>query len=569
MREVFTIFFSTGRGRALAVILCLLVASIFEGIGLATLIPVISVATNAPETASPAELMLRDFMTTVGLPVAIGPLIIIMIVALLIRAITTMGAMSFVGYTSAAVSADLRRQVVAKLMQVRWRYFANQRMGRITTVISNDATRASRAYMLSAEFIALSAQALVMAVIAVVISWQLALFAAVLGIGLVVSLYGLIKASKRAGRQQTFRTRELIIFLYDTLNNLKVIRAMGRQAPFASLLDKKINKVRNAVRREVVLTEALNNLQLVVMAVFLGGGFYVLFTFFEAPLAEIIVAGLVVSRSVNAIGKLQKVYQKAMALESAFISTRDLIDEIGADPEIKSGTRPATFERVIELDDLHFAHGQTPVLAGLSLKIEAHRLTVLTGLSGGGKTTTVDMLLGLHMPDRGRISIDGVPFAELDLDHWRRLVGYVPQEVFLLHDSVRANLTLGDDGIDEATIWWSLELAGIAEFVRGLDGELEAVVGEGGGRLSGGQRQRIALARALVHRPKLLILDEVTSALDPATAQSVAREIKALTGQTTILTISHRPEFLDVADRIYRVANGTADEVDRALAEAH
>ena len=569
MREIFTIFFSTGRGRAFAVIACLLVASLFEGIGLATLIPVISVATDSPDSVSPAEQALRDFIETIGLPLDVGPLIVIMIIALTLRALTTMAVMSFVGYTSAAVSAELRRQVVAKLMQVRWRYFANQRMGRITTVISNDATRASRAYMLSAEFIALSAQAVIMAIIAVVISWKLALFAALLGLGLIISLYGLVKASKRAGRQQTFRTRALIIFLYDTLNNLKVIRAMGRQAPFANLLDQKIKKVRNAVRREVFLTELLNNLQLVVMAVFLGGGFYVLFTYFEAPLAEIIVAGLVVSRSVNAIGKLQKVYQKAMTLESAFISTRELIDEIGADPEIKSGSRPAAFERVIRLDDLYFAHGQTPVLKGLSLDLRAHELTVLTGLSGGGKTTTVDILLGLHQPDKGRVTVDGVPFAELDLDGWRGLVGYVPQEVFLLHDSVRANLTLGDNGIDEATVWWSLELAGIADFVRGLEGGLDAVVGEGGGRLSGGQRQRIALARALVHRPRLLILDEVTSALDPATAYAVAGQIQALTKETTILTITHRPEFLDVADRIFSVENGTAREVDRAMAAVH
>ena len=568
MREIVTIFFSTGRTRAFAVLVCLLIASVFEGVGLATLIPIIAVATNAPETDSPAEQLLRGLIETIGLPVAIGPLIIVMIAAMTLRALTTLGAMSFVGYTSAAVSADLRRQVVAQLMRVRWRYFANQRMGRITTVISNDATRASRAYLLSAEFFALSAQALVMAVIAVLISWQLALFATLLGLALIASLYGLIKASKRAGRQQTLRTRELIIFLYDTLNNLKVIRAMGRQAPFAKLLDRKISKVRNAVRREVVLTEALTSIQLLVMAVFLGTGFYVIFTYFAAPLAEIIVAGLVVSRSVNAIGKLQKAYQKAMTLESAFISTRELIDEISADPERPGGSLRATFEQCIQLDDVHFAHDQTPVLRGLSLEIRAHALTVLTGLSGGGKTTTVDILLGLHQPDRGSISIDDVSFDELDLASWREIVGYVPQEVFLLHDSVRANLTLGDDTIDDATLWWALQLAGIAAFVRGLDGGLDSVVGEGGGRLSGGQRQRIALARALAHRPRLLILDEVTSALDPATAHAIAREIKALTGETTILTISHRPEFLDVADRIYRFEAGTARQVDQAMAEA-
>jgi ATP-binding cassette, subfamily C, bacterial len=179
------------------------------------------------------------------------------------------------------------------------------------------------------------------------------------------------------------------------------------------------------------------------------------------------------------------------------------------------------------------------------------------------------MLLGLRQPDRGQLRLDGVPFDEIDLASWRSLVGYVPQEVFLLHDSVRANLTLGDDSLDDATLWWALGLAGVAGFVREQAEGLDGTVGEGGRRFSGGQRQRIALARALVHRPRLLILDEVTSALDPATAVAVAQAIKELTAETTILTITHRPEFLDVADQIYSVERGRATLVDRALAGAH
>jgi ATP-binding cassette, subfamily C, bacterial len=569
MREVLAIFFATSPGRAFAVVICLLLASVFEGIGLATLIPVITVATGSPETASPAETLLRQFMDVIGLPVAIGPLIIVMISAMTIRALLGVAVMSFVGYTAAGVAADLRRQVVANLLKVRWRYFADQRMGRITTVISNDATRASRAYLMSAEFVALAAQSLVMAIIAAIVSWRLALLAVGLGAILALSLHGLIRAARKAGRQQTFRTRELIIFLYDTLNNLKVIRAMARQAPFAALLERRIRKLRNALRREVLTTELLTSAQLIVMALFLGGGFFILFTFFEAPLAEIIVAGLVVSRSVSSLGKLQKAYQKAMSLESAFMSIKELISEAGGDPEIDTGTRPAVFEREIRIEALRFAHDQTPILEGLTMVVPANRLTVLTGPSGGGKTTTVDMILGLHRPDEGRIVLDGVPLDEIGLASWRKLVGYVPQEVFLLHDSVRANLTLGDDGIDDATLWWALKVAGVDSFVRELPGGLDGVVGEGGGRFSGGQRQRIALARALVRRPRLLILDEVTSALDPATAVAIAQSIKALTRETTVLTITHRPEFLDVADQIYRVERGRATLVDRALAEAH
>lgn len=569
MRELLTIFFATGRARAAAVVACLTIASLFEGIGLATLLPVITVATGTAETASPAEAMLRDFLAALGVPIEMGPLVVLLILAMTLRAALSMAAMSFVGYTAAEVAAGLRRQVVTNLMHVRWRYFASQRMGRITNVISNDATRASEAYKMSAEFVALLVQAVIMAVIAAVVSLRLALFATALGGVLIVGLYGLIRAARSAGRQQTRRTRDLIVFLYDTLNNLKVIRAMAREAPFSSLLERKITKLRNALRRQVIAAELLTNAQLVVMTVFLGGGFYLLHAFFEAPIAEVIVAGLVVSRSVQSISKLQKSYQKSKVIESAFLATRELIDEAGSDPEINTGTAPARFEQAIRLEDLHFSHDQAPILRGLSMEVKAHELTVLTGLSGGGKTTTVDLLLGLHRPDRGRITIDGVPFESIDLASWRRLVGYVPQEVFLLHDSLRANLTLGDDAITDATIWQSLERAGIAGFVRELPDGLETVVGEGGGRLSGGQRQRIALARALVHRPRLLILDEVTSALDPATAVAVAREIRNLTAETTVLTISHRPEFLDVADRIYRVERGTARLVDRAMAEAH
>ncbi len=390
MRDVLNIFFSTGRARAFAVMACLAIASLFEGVGLATLIPVITVATSSPETASPAEQALRTFLETIGIPIEVGPLIVIMIVATVLRAVFSMGAMSYIGYMSAAVAAELRQQVVANLMRVRWRYFANQRMGRITTVISNDATRTSRAYLMSAELVALAAQSFVLGIIAAVVSWKLALLAALLGTVLVVSLYGLIRASKRAGRQQTLRTRELIIFLYDTLNNLKVIRAMGRQEPFANLLSTKIRKVRNAVRKQVILSELLNNLQIVVMAIFLGGGFFILFYYFEAPLAEIIVSGLIVARSVQAIGKMQKAHQKVMTLESSFTVTKELIDETGADPEVMRGTRDARFDEIVELVDLRFAHGQTQVLKGLSLELRAHELTVLTGLlrrwqdDGGG-----------------------------------------------------------------------------------------------------------------------------------------------------------------------------------------
>jgi ATP-binding cassette subfamily C protein len=186
---------------------------------------------------------------------------------------------------------------------------------------------------------------------------------------------------------------------------------------------------------------------------------------------------------------------------------------------------------------------------------------VLAGPSGSGKTTIVDLILGLYRPDRGEVRIDGVPLGEIDLQRWRAMVGYVPQELLLFNDTVLANVTLGDPGLDEAAVREVLETAGAWAFVSRLPQGLHEVVGEKGAKLSGGQRQRVAMARALVARPRLLVLDEVTSALDPATAEALAGEIRALTRTTTVLVVSHRPEFMGIADRIYRVEAGRVGQV--------
>jgi ATP-binding cassette subfamily C protein len=155
------------------------------------------------------------------------------------------------------------------------------------------------------------------------------------------------------------------------------------------------------------------------------------------------------------------------------------------------------------------------------------------------------------------VLIDDVPLSSIDLAQWRSMIGYVPQETLLMHDSIAANVTLGDPQLGAADVDAALRAAGAQEFVAALPDGVATLVGERGMRLSGGQRQRIALARALVRRPLLLILDEATTALDQASEAEILETFRQLRGRVTILAVCHQGGLIAIADRTYRVDNGT------------
>ncbi len=200
---------------------------------------------------------------------------------------------------------------------------------------------------------------------------------------------------------------------------------------------------------------------------------------------------------------------------------------------------------------LRFGFGDELVLDDVTVEAPANCLTVITGASGVGKTTVTDLLLGLYSPQGGRILIDGVPLNEIDIHAWRKMVGYVPQELALFHDTILANVTLGDAAIREPDAIDALKTAGAWDFVERLPAGIHTTVGERGLQLSGGQRQRIALARALAVKPRLLILDEVTSALDPKTEAEICQNVRQLAGDLTIIAITHQSAWVDIADRVY------------------
>lgn len=225
--------------------------------------------------------------------------------------------------------------------------------------------------------------------------------------------------------------------------------------------------------------------------------------------------------------------------------------------ELNPGTRPFSFTNRISYEGVGFDYPEKPdTLSGISFVVEKGMMVGIIGPSGSGKTTLVDLFLRLFEPTGGHITVDGTDIRDIDLTQWRRHIGYVPQEIFLLNDTVEQNIRFYDGQVTTADIQDAVRLAQLTDVIEDLPDGLQTMVGERGVKLSGGQRQRIALARALARKPDILVLDEATSSLDIASETLIQQAIHNLRGNITIIIIAHRISTIMKADNIVVLEQG-------------
>jgi ATP-binding cassette subfamily C protein len=263
--------------------------------------------------------------------------------------------------------------------------------------------------------------------------------------------------------------------------------------------------------------------------------------------------------------------QYAYLAAKAALGRINRLMDVGLEPVYPHRQDPFSGARTtsIEVTGVRFRYGDGPwVLDDVNLQIAAGEKVALVGASGGGKTTLVQIILGLYPPQEGRVAFDGVPVDLIGLDVVRDNVATVLQHPALFNDSVRINLTLGKPTTDER-LWQALEAAQLADVVRGLPDGLDTRVGRDGIRLSGGQRQRLAIARMVLSDPKVVILDEATSALDTTTERDLHIALQRFLEGRTTLIIAHRLSAVRQADRalVFEdgriVEDGTHDDLIR------
>jgi len=286
----------------------------------------------------------------------------------------------------------------------------------------------------------------------------------------------------------------------------------------------------------------------------------------EQMLAILAAFGVAVVRLMPCANRINNQINNIAYFEPFLMGVSDnLQDEIGANATDMTDFAPVKeklpIRESIELKDISYHYPQTDVqiFEHAELTVKVGESVGIVGASGAGKSTIVDVLLGLLKMQEGTITADGADvMAPENYRRWLKNIGYIPQTIFMLDDTIRKNVAFGipEAEISEERIWEVLKEAQLDEFVRALPDGLDTGIGERGVRLSGGQRQRIGIARALYEDPEVLILDEATSALDNDTESAIMESINRFQGEKTLIIIAHRLQTIEKCDRVYRVEGG-------------
>ena len=400
---------------------------------------------------------------------------------------------------------------------------------------------------------------------------------AVPAVGLVLGLvsfgfYRLIhKKATAVGEEQRIMQREMLKWLQQGLGGVKETRIIGvedffirayakRSGPFGRSLV--VHRMLSALPRYVLETTGILGLVLMTIVMFLRGADE---TAVLPVLGALAVAAVrVLPSTAHIIGSVSLIRFVKPSVDSLWKALEPW------EGDGKHGTRladekPLPLEKEIRLDDVAFTYPNAPrpSLDGVSITIAKGESIAFVGGSGAGKTTVVDALIGLLVPDRGSISIDGQALEGERVQRWQRAIGYIPQTVFLSDDSIRRNIAFGvdDAGIDDVRVQRALVAARLDELTASLPEGLDTFVGERGVRLSGGQRQRIGIARALYLDPKVLVLDEATSSLDGVTEREIVDAIEHLRADRTMIVIAHRLSTVRSCDRLVFMAEGKIVDV--------
>lgn len=569
--------------RMTLVVFLLLTASVTEAFGLVMLIPLLHIAGfDGGSSEHSVTAAVERAVASVGLELSLPTALLVFLVLVAIRTAVAWKRSVLLAEVQQGFVDDYREELFTAMVGARWDHLLAQRLSDVQHAVTSSVNRIGGGAFTVVHLGVNAVFAATQIALALALSPVISTIALCAG-GLLLAIHHpLTQRARSLGELLTEANRGMFNLTSDLPSALKLAKGHGVERQHVKRLAETIRGARRSQLAFQRTSATVAAATAMITAVFLAAIAWMGISQNLASTAELAVTALIFLRVLPRLSSLQAqgrglanalpAFEYVQTMRTGFLRA--------AEPAMPAAQAPqahGSLQTGLQLRDVSFAYDDSgPVLRNVSVDVPAGKMTVIAGPSGAGKTTLADILLGLLVPgahhqgemadSRGALEpngasassvlVDGEPLAGERLIAWRQSVAYAPQEPFLFHDTIRANLLWAGPERCEAELWEALRLAAADRFVAALPEGLDTVTGDRGGRFSGGERQRIALARALLRKPTMLVLDEATGQLDARTERQLGESLRSLRGRTTIVAVAHRTGLMEAADRIIALEDG-------------
>ena len=540
----------------------LMLLTITEGVGVLLLVPLLGLIGVLEDNPLPgAADWLQAGFAAVGVELTIGSVLLLFVVITGLRIVVQRRQAMLMATVREDLLNAYRVRLYRAMASAEWRMLVSRSPSEFAHLLTSEIGRVGAAVTQLTDLAVAVAVALVYLALALRLSPAMAVLVLGSAGALAWGVRGALDRSRSAGARAAEARAHLHAAIAEHVASMKMARSYGaldrHLAEFIRLSDASRAVGLDVDAGVTDLQRALDLGSTVLLAMIV----YVSSTILQVPAALLLVLLFIFARLMPRLITAYRLLQSlAIALPIVDAVNRLERECLAAAEPPAANQREVSLTETIRFDNVSFAYPRCATVAAvtnLNLTIAIGQTTAIVGPSGSGKSTIADLLMGLLPPADGRILISGEPLAADRMSSWRRQVAYVPQDAFLFHDTVRANLAWALPSASDHDLWSALRSAVADQFVAQLPHGLDTVVGERGVLLSGGERQRLAIARALLRRPEVLLLDEATSALDGENELRIQQAVDALQHRMTIVVITHRLSTIRHADMIYVIEGGT------------
>ena len=537
----------------------LVIGGLIEAGALLVIAPIIDIITH-PEVSSGITKKIEEIIITLGLGFDLWMLLFIYFAIVLVKSLFDVSAM----YLILSMKYRLMKATILETYQAifgaRWYFFVKEKQGKLlntfTREISGMGDCLAGAGRLFAEILKLAMYIIVL----FYISWQVALVGFGFSFLVGIPLLSLGKLTYKFGKKNTSTANDWLSAIQENFSLAKIILGFALQKKSENVVKEKFEKHTKATLASQLFTLSISSIYVPLGVL----GIIILFyagKYFSLALSEI---GILVVAYMKIIPIMKNIVSEKNIVDMAFPSYEQIMNMIKDAKKMNQTSGNIAFKNInksIKIKDISFTYpNNKPVINNLSLQIKKGQMIAIVGESGSGKSTLIDVIMGFNDPTSGDILIDDTPLKKYDINSYREKIGYVPQGGDLFNASITQNIKWANEKATNEQIQHMCKEAYADSFIKSFPEGYETLVGDRGIRLSGGQLQRIALARALIRKPEILILDEATSSLDSKSEKNIQETLNTIARKTTIIVIAHRLSTILNVDHIFVINHGRVVE---------